>query len=118
MKDVQRAVWLFFMSVCLGYALSACSMLQQKPLPERIDDGYALVTATAKELNKGLADGYYTKNEVRGYVDSLVGAKENLDKADELLKLGDISSAQLKMKLADSAINSARAWLRKKGAKQ
>lgn len=100
-------------------ALMACSMLQPKPLPDRINDGYILITATSKELNEGLAAGYYTKDEVRGYVDSLVGAKENVDKADELLKLGDLKSAETQIKLANAAIGGVRSWLAKqKGAKK
>lgn len=119
MKDVQRAFCLLFLSVYLGYALTACSMLQSKPLPDRIDDAVILITATSAELNEGLAQNYYTKDEVRGYVDSLVGARENVDKADELLKLGDLKSAENQMKLANSAINGVRSWLaKKKGAKQ
>lgn len=119
MRDAQRAVWILFMSVCLGYALSACSMVQEKPLPDRIDDGYILITATSKELNEGLVLNYYPKEEVRGYADTLVGAKENLDKADELLKLGDLKSAETQIKLANAAIGGVRSWLAKqKGAKQ
>jgi len=103
----------------LAVILAGCSMMQSKPLPDRIDDGYILVTATSKELNEGLGLNYYTKDEVRGYADSLVGAKENLDKADELLKLGDLKSAETQIKLANAAIGGVRSWLAKqKGAKQ
>lgn len=117
MKSVQQVGCIVFM-LYAAVVLAACSMLQPKPLPDRIDDGYILITATSNELNEGLGLNYYTKDEVRGYVDRLVGARENVDKADELLKLGDLKSAETQMKLADAAIGGVRSWLAKqKGAK-
>lgn len=93
--------------------LTACTVLHPKPLPERINDAYIVVTAVATEITEGVQDGYYTKDEARGYVNSLVKAKDDLDSADSFIKLGDLTTAEGKMKLVDTAISGVRSWLAK-----
>lgn len=94
-------------------ALTACTMFQPKPLPERINDGYITVAAVADEITNGVSSGYYTKEEARGYVNSLVKAKESLDQADGFVKLGDFTSAEAQIKLVNTSVNAARSWLTK-----
>lgn len=103
----------------LALAISACSMFQPKPIPERVNDAYISITAAAEEIKYGLDQGYYTKDEARSYVDSLVDAKTKIDRADELVKLGDLTLAENQIKLADAALGGLRKWLNsKKGAKK
>lgn len=94
--------------------LSACSMFQSKPLPERIKDGYIAVIAISKEITSGIDAGYYTKEEAKGYVASLDEAHQNLVEADKLLNGGDIKSTEMQLKLVDRALSGARSWLASK----
>lgn len=115
MMNLHRQFFVAF----LALAISACSMFQPKPIPERVNDGYIAITAAAQEIKSGLDQGYYTKDEAKGYVDSLADAKSKLDKADEFIKLGDLTLAENQIRLANAAMGDVRKWLNtKKGEKK
>jgi hypothetical protein len=104
MTKTLYAYWLFAV-------LSACSMAQPKPLPDRINDEYIAVAAVANEVAAGVTLGYYSKDEARGYAASLAEAHNNLVIADGLLGQGNLPSAEVQLKLVNNAISGARAWL-------
>ena len=96
-----------FMALVIG----GCSMLKEKPLPERVNDMYLVITAVSEEVVTDIKFGIYTKEEMRPIVNDLTDAKENLDAVDALTNQGKISEAKVKFELADRALSGARRLL-------
>ena len=99
------------LALVMAVVLGACSVFKDKPLPERVNDMYRLITVVSNEVVQNISDGIYTKDEMRPIVNDLADAKENLDIVDALTNQGKISEAEAKFKLTERALNSARKWL-------
>ena len=69
-----------------------------------INEANVLIIASANVLAQNLKDGVMTKAEVDGYAVQLRQMAAQTDKAQNLLRLGDIGSAKTQAELIEKAV--------------
>ena len=118
MKPMYLYPWLFVLSFMLGGCVFFQTTAEVKPFPEQVKDLKILIGAAADEITTGIDQGFYTKDEGRPVVENLRAGFENIKVAETFFKDGQFNDANAKLKLADAALNGARAWLRTKSRQQ
>lgn len=115
MKTLRYLPFLFLFSACA----SLSHFTQDKPLSQRLDDARLIASAYASDIKESLeaVPPLMTKIDAQKQLNVIKTARDDIDKSESLLKLGDVKGAEARYKLIDTALKNVRASLAKKGAK-
>jgi len=102
-------------------ALSGCAMLGEPVSPiavpsslsdagkqaaQLVNEGNVLIAALANTLRDDVQAGVYTREQGQRYLDRLVEAADGIDKANDLLRMGQYDEASSVAKLQQSLLTA------------
>lgn len=118
MRRVNAGWLLAIAALLIAGCTSFGHFTESKPLPQRIDDARILIAAYAEEIRASVSaePPLMNKTDAQQQLDVLKRARDRVNEAEVLVRSGDPTTAEGRLKLAMTALNEVRARLAQRTA--